>query len=88
MNIHKNARMTTHGRALLVERIEIGGWRVAEAAGSAGVSERTAYKWLGCFRAGGAAALNDRKPIAARCPHATPATMFLDSTASTFAQKF
>ena len=72
MNIHKNARMTVHGRVLLVERIEAG-WRVAEAAGSAGVSERTAYKWLGRFRSGGAAALNDRKPVPARCPHRLPA---------------
>jgi transposase InsO family protein len=72
MNIHKNARMTVHGRVLLVERIGAG-WRVADAAGSAGVSERTAYKWLGRFRAGGAAALNDRKPIPGRCPHRLPA---------------
>mgnify|MGYP000041119470 CR=1 FL=1 len=72
MNIHKNARMTVHGRALLIERIAAG-WRVADAAGSAGVSERTAYKWLGRYRAGGAAALNDRKPTPGRCPHTTPA---------------
>jgi transposase InsO family protein len=37
------------------------------------VSERTAYKWLGRFRAGGAAALNDRKPTPVRCPHRLPA---------------
>ena len=46
MNIHKNARMTVHGRVLLVERVEVEGWRVSDAARSAGVSERTAYKWL------------------------------------------
>ncbi len=73
MNIHKNARMTIHGRALLVSRILDEGWRVADAAGSAGVSERTAYKWLGRYRASGAAALHDRKPMPAHCPHATPA---------------
>jgi transposase InsO family protein len=72
MNIHKNARMTVHGRVLLVERIEAG-WRVADAASAAGVSERSAYKWLDRFRAGGVAALNDRKPTPGRCPHATPA---------------
>ena len=32
MNTHKNARMTVHGRALLVRRIEEEGWRVADAA--------------------------------------------------------
>ena len=46
MNTHKNARMTVHGRALLVKRIEDEDWPVAEAARAAGVSERTAYKWL------------------------------------------
>jgi transposase InsO family protein len=69
MNIHKNARMTVHGRALLIARIEVEGWRVAKAAEAAGVSQRTAYKWLSRYRTGGAAALHDRKPTAARCPH-------------------
>ncbi len=32
MNIHKNARMTVHGRALLVSRILDERWRVADAA--------------------------------------------------------
>ena len=73
MNIHKNARMTTHGRALLVNRILNERWRVADAAKAAGVSERVAYKWLARYRTGGAAALDDRKPTPARCPHATPA---------------
>jgi transposase InsO family protein len=71
MNIHKNARMTVHGRVLLIERIEAG-WRVADAARAAGVSERTACKWLARHRAGGMAALNDRRPVAARCPHRLP----------------
>jgi transposase InsO family protein len=73
MNIHKNARMTVHGRALLIERIAAAGWRVGDAARSAGVSERTAYKWLARYRTGGAAALNDRKPTPTRCPHRLPA---------------
>ena len=73
MNIHKNARLTPQGRALMVSRILNEGWRVADAAGAAGVSERVAYKWLARFRAGGAAALHDRKPTPARCPRRTPA---------------
>ena len=56
MNIHKNARMTVHGRALLLSRILNERWRVADAAEAAGVSQRTAYKWLARYRAGGAAA--------------------------------
>ncbi len=73
MNIHENARLTPQGRALMVSRILNESWRVADAAGSAGVSERTAYKWLGRYRSGGAAALNDRKPTPGRCPHRLPA---------------
>ncbi len=73
MNIHENARMTVHGRALLVSRICDDGWRVGDAAEAAGVSERTAYKWLARYRAGGAAALVDRQSTPGRCPHGTPA---------------
>jgi transposase InsO family protein len=69
MNTHKNARMTVHGRALLVHRVSMEGWRVADVAQAAGVSVRTAYKWLARHRAGGAAALHDRTPTPGRCPH-------------------
>jgi transposase InsO family protein len=65
--------MTVHGRALLVNRVCTQGWRVADAAQAAGVSERTAYTWLARFRAGGAEALADRKSTPGHCPHATPA---------------
>lgn len=73
MNVHKNARMTVHGRVLLVKRIVADGWRVALAAEAAGVSVRTAYKWLARYRAGGEATLTDRSSAPARTPHATPA---------------
>ena len=73
MNIHKNARMTIHGRALLVSRVLDDRWRVVDAAAAAGVSQRTASKWLGRYRAGGAQGLNDRKPTPRHCRHATPA---------------
>ena len=73
MNVHKNARMTVHGRALLVSRICNERWRVADAAQAAGVSERVAYKWLARYRTGGVAALNDRKPTPGSSPHRTPA---------------
>ena len=69
MNTHKNARMTVHGRALLVKRIEDEDWPVAEAARAAGVSERTAYKWLARYRAGGERMLHDRSSAPAHCPH-------------------
>ncbi|MEQ9836365.1 MAG: IS481 family transposase [Roseitalea porphyridii] len=73
MNTHKNARMTVHGRALLVKRIFEEGWPVAEAAKAAGVSTRTAYKWLARYRAGGERMLHDRSSAPARCPHRLPA---------------
>lgn len=73
MNVHKNARMTVRGRALLVERIGKHGWPAAQAASAAGVSERTACKWLARYRAGGEAALHDRRSTPRRSPRRTPA---------------
>ena len=50
MNLHKHARLSPRGRALLVDRILIQGLRVEEAAHAAGVSVRTAYKRLKRFK--------------------------------------
>ncbi len=72
MNVHKNARMTVRGRALLVERTGEHGWPVAQAASAAGVSQRTAHKWLARYRTGGEAALGDRRSTPRRSPHRTP----------------
>ncbi len=72
MNIHKNARLTPHGRALLVRRMPDGGLRAEEAAHASGVSVRTAYKWLQRFRAEGMAGLNDRSSRPKSCPHVLP----------------
>lgn len=60
MNSHKNAALTPIGRALLVDRIQAGGWKVKDASLAAGVSTRTGSKWLARFRAEGAAGLEDR----------------------------
>ena len=73
MNVHKNARMTVHGRLLLVQRVRDAGWRVVEAATAAGVSERTAYTWLARYRDGGEPALHDRSSAPARSPSQLPA---------------
>ena len=73
MNVHLNARMTVRGRVLLVKRIVEGRWRVALAAEAAGVSVRTAYKWLARYRAGGEAVLTDKSSAPLRLPHAKPA---------------
>lgn len=73
MNVHKNARMTVHGRLLLIERVRVAGWRVVDAAAAAGVSERTASTWLARYRAGGERALHDRSSAPARSPRRLPA---------------
>jgi transposase InsO family protein len=60
MRLHGNARLSVKGRELLIERIEGAGWSLSAAAESAGVSERTARKWLGRYQAEGSAGLLDR----------------------------
>src|SRR5271166_4193090 len=72
MNAHKNARLTPYSRELMVERIRKQGWTVARAAEAAGVSGRTAYKWLARYRRGGAAALHNAKPVPRRLRHRLP----------------
>ncbi len=72
MSLHKHARLTPRGRVLLIERIHQG-LRVEEAAQAAGISVRTAYKWLKRFRGEGESGLLDRSSRPKHCPHATPA---------------
>jgi transposase InsO family protein len=68
MNSHKNARTTFEGRKLLMARIgELGLMPAAEAAG---ISARTARKWLERFKAEGEAGLWDRRSR----PHKTRKT--------------
>jgi transposase InsO family protein len=52
MRCHANARLSPIGRQLLIDRIERDGWPVAVAAEAAGISARTAFKWLARKRAG------------------------------------
>jgi transposase InsO family protein len=68
---HANARLTVHGRALLVERV-LAGHRPADVAHQLGCSRATAYKWLARFRAEGRAGLADRPSRPHRCPGRTP----------------
>src|SRR4051812_27068884 len=60
MKLHANARLSVKGRGLLVDRVEVAGWSLSAAAEAAGISERTARKWLGRYRADGPAGLLDR----------------------------
>lgn len=72
MNNHKNARLTVHGRLLLVRRVIDEGLRPEEAAQAAGVSLRTVYKWLKRYRAEGEAGLHNRSSRPRQSPSVTP----------------
>ncbi|WP_369058233.1 IS481 family transposase [Caulobacter sp. 73W] len=67
MNVHKNARLTPVGRALMISRIEDDSWPVARAASASGVSRRCAYRWLARHRTGDRQ-LHDRSSAPRRCP--------------------
>ncbi len=60
MKLHRNAKLSVKGRELLVDRVLGAGWSLTQAAEAAGVSDRTARKWLGRYRAEGADGLLDR----------------------------
>jgi transposase InsO family protein len=71
MKLHANARLSVKGRELLVDRVEDGKWSVMQAAEAAGISERTAHKWLARYRAEGAAGLPDRSSAPQRVANRT-----------------
>lgn len=60
MRLHSRARTCPASRALLVDRITRQEWGVDEAAEAAGISRRTAYKWLKRHRLQGLVGLRDR----------------------------
>jgi transposase InsO family protein len=71
MNIHKNARLTWHGRGFIVRQIESGQTPEA-AARAAGVCARTARKWVARFKAEGIEGLKDRSSRPHRLHRPTP----------------
>jgi transposase len=60
MKLYANARLSVKGRELLIDRILAQGWSLARAAEAAGVSDRTAFKWVARFRCEGEQGLLDR----------------------------
>ena len=74
MKLHRNAKLSVKGRELLVERIEHAGWSRATAAEAAGVSDRTARKWLGRYQAEGLDGLLDRSSAPQQVPGRTDET--------------
>jgi transposase InsO family protein len=72
---HANARLTIHGRQLLVDRILIGGRKPAHVAAELGVSRQCAYRWVNRFIEEGPAGLADRSSRPHRCPRRTAASV-------------
>ena len=70
---HANARLTPHGRLLLVQRVVLHGRPVAHVARELGVSRQCAHRWVARYRAEGEAGLVDRSSRPLRSPRATPA---------------
>jgi len=60
MKLHANARLSLKGRELLIDRVENAGWSLSAAAEAAGISDRTARKWVARHRAEGRDGLIDR----------------------------
>jgi transposase InsO family protein len=60
MKLHANAKLSPNGRRLLIDRLEQHGWDIRDAAAAAGISVRTARKWLARWRTEGEAGLVDR----------------------------
>ena len=73
MILHRNARTCPQSRRLLAGRVLEQGWSLAAAAEAAGVSERTAWKWVDRYRSEGEAGLEDRRSAPKRVPSRTPA---------------
>jgi transposase InsO family protein len=71
MNIHKNARLTPHGRERIVKLV-LSGQTPQAVAEAAGVCPRTVRKWVRRYRAEGPAGLFDRSSRPKRLRLATP----------------
>lgn len=70
---HRNARLTVHGRRLLVQRVREEGHAVAHVAKAMGVSRQCAHRWVARFDAEGEAGLHDRSSRPLNCPTRTSA---------------
>ena len=70
MKIHANARTCPNSRELLARRVIEQGWSHAQAAEAAGVSTRTAAKWVARYRRGEPMA--DRSSAPKLVPSRTP----------------
>jgi transposase InsO family protein len=72
MKVHANAPLGPKGRLVMACRVVDEAWSLAAAAEAAGVSERTARKWVGRYRCEGEAGLVDRSSAPKSVPARTP----------------
>jgi transposase InsO family protein len=70
---HRNARLTFHGRLLLVRRVREQQMPIAHVARAMGISRQCAHRWVARFDAEGEAGLHDRSSRPRRTPTRTPA---------------
>jgi transposase InsO family protein len=70
--VHANARLTVHGRLLLVQRVIADQRPVAHVAKELGISRQCAHRWIARFRVEGPAGLVDRSSRPHRMPTRTP----------------
>ncbi len=75
MNVHKNARLTPHGRADLVCRVLKHGQTPKAVATAFGVCPKTVRKWLARFQAEGPDGLRDRSSRPRNLRQPTPAAV-------------
>lgn len=68
---HRNARLTLHGRRLLVRRVRDEGMPVSHAARAMGISRQCAHRWIARFDTEGDAGLVDRSSRPHRMPRRT-----------------
>ena len=71
MKLHGNAKSCPASRRLMCRRIVEDGWEVVDAADAAGLSERSAFRWLARWRAGDHQ-LHDRSSAPHRVTNRTP----------------
>ncbi len=69
---HRNARLTAHGRRLIVHRVRELGMPVAHVARAMGISRQCAHRWVARFDAEGDAGLHDRSSRPRSMPTRTP----------------
>ena len=67
---HRNARLTVHGRLLIVQRRQ-DGWKQAHIAEAMGVSRKCVKTWIDRYEDEGLAGLEDRSSRPHRCPSQT-----------------